>query len=401
MGMKSDEEELKEFLLDIKCLDKLTKWTSRFNLFDVLKISKTEIRHSNMLAWLLNPSENHGLSNNILTGFLQYAVNNSSGLDDAAVLGILLSDGYDAAVRREWQNIDVLVVSLNEKFVLCIENKIDSGEHSNQLQRYREIVEKTYPDYRRFFIYLSPDGNDPSDEMWCPMGYGDVLDIIEKGRERTKLLPEAELLVDNYVDIIRRKVVEDDKLRKICEDIYAKHQRALDLIFEYRPDQASELSELFRKWAEEKTQRGEIEVVSDKCTKKYTRFKTKTMSEILPDAPEATSAWKTKNYYFWEIVNDNGKKFFMQLSLNSTNIPDDLRKICDKINDIKPSPRQKKNGWIWRVHHKTPVCFLDEKNLVDENDFFNEEEIFNKLNEQLKNAKGFEERLKEKLSTLK
>ena len=50
----TDEEALKNFLLDIDCLNELQPWTGHFNLFDVLKISRTEIRHSNVLSWLLN-----------------------------------------------------------------------------------------------------------------------------------------------------------------------------------------------------------------------------------------------------------------------------------------------------------------------------------------------------------
>lgn len=46
----TDEEVLQNFLLDIDCLDELVPWTKRFNLFDVLKISRTEIRHSNILG---------------------------------------------------------------------------------------------------------------------------------------------------------------------------------------------------------------------------------------------------------------------------------------------------------------------------------------------------------------
>lgn len=57
----TDEEALQKFLLDIECLDELLPWTGKFNLFDVLKISRTEIRHSNMLAWLLNANENHSM----------------------------------------------------------------------------------------------------------------------------------------------------------------------------------------------------------------------------------------------------------------------------------------------------------------------------------------------------
>lgn len=51
-----DEEALKEFLTDSECLDPLHKWTSGFNAFDVLGITSSEIRHSNVLAWLLSDS---------------------------------------------------------------------------------------------------------------------------------------------------------------------------------------------------------------------------------------------------------------------------------------------------------------------------------------------------------
>ena len=63
---------LEEFLLDIDILDKLDGYMNKFNVFDVLRISKMEIRHSNMLAWLLNPKETHGLGDTFLRKFLQH-----------------------------------------------------------------------------------------------------------------------------------------------------------------------------------------------------------------------------------------------------------------------------------------------------------------------------------------
>lgn len=68
----SDKEALQNLLLDIQCLDRLSKWSNRFNLFDVLKISGTEIRHSNVLAWLLDPNENHGLGMLSCGGFCKH-----------------------------------------------------------------------------------------------------------------------------------------------------------------------------------------------------------------------------------------------------------------------------------------------------------------------------------------
>ena len=47
--------------------------------------------------------------------------------------------------------------------MIAIENKVGSHEHSNQLNRYRNILEKEYPDYNRMLVFLTPDGEKPSD----------------------------------------------------------------------------------------------------------------------------------------------------------------------------------------------------------------------------------------------
>ena len=38
----------------------------KFNPFDVLRYADYEIRHSNVLAWLLQPGESHGLQDQIV-----------------------------------------------------------------------------------------------------------------------------------------------------------------------------------------------------------------------------------------------------------------------------------------------------------------------------------------------
>ena len=63
-------EALASFLQDISCLDPLKKYTEKVNLFDVLRVSRTEIRHSNFLAWLLDPNANHFLGDKFLRLFL-------------------------------------------------------------------------------------------------------------------------------------------------------------------------------------------------------------------------------------------------------------------------------------------------------------------------------------------
>lgn len=376
---------LKEFLLDIECLDPLAEWTSKFNLFDILKITRTEIRHSNMLSWLLNPSENHGLGDSIIRGFIQYVT--TTFPENIDVFDTLLMTCHDFTIQREWRNIDILAVSSNEKFVLCIENKIDSGEHDNQLNRYRKIVEDTYPDYGKMYIFLSPEGVEASEtEHWCSMSYQDVLSIIENARKKIKLLPDVELLINNYIDAIRRDIVGDERLVQICAEIYAKHKKALDLIFENKPDRALEVSNILKSWAIEKTKNGEIEVVLDKCSKSFIRFKTKIMSEILPDSKEENSGWNTKNHYFYEIRNFDGGAFLLSLALSSKNLSDEEMNICNKINEHFPSKQQKEN-WQWRTPFTTKQVKVDEE--------VSEDKIFEQLDKKLQELKVFETKLRE------
>ena len=295
-------------------------------------------------------------------------------------------DCSNFSIFREWNNIDIVEVSQDKHFVLCIENKIDSSEHDDQLNRYRKQIEDAYPNFRKLFIYLSPEGDAASDpDNWCSMSYSDVLNIVEGSSRRFDLSSDAKLLIDNYIQTIRRVIMGDERLARICAEIYAKHQKALDLIYENRPDHAAMLAEIIREWAKEMTDKGEIEFVADKSVKSYTRFKTKTMSDIMPDADLAKSGWNTSNFYFYEIRNlDDGKDMFIQLALSSKNIPDDLRETCDKINKFFPSKQQKTN-WQWRIPFSTKHSKFDEE--------LSREKVFEELDKRLKDIKAFESKL--------
>ena len=57
---------LDRFLADNPELEQLSDRLGTFNVFRALKIERVEIRHSNALAWLLDPSESHGLGDVVL-----------------------------------------------------------------------------------------------------------------------------------------------------------------------------------------------------------------------------------------------------------------------------------------------------------------------------------------------
>jgi hypothetical protein len=58
-------------LLKDSDFDKLELGLKNPNIFQILNISKNEIRHSNFLAWLLNPQESHKLNDIFLKRFLR------------------------------------------------------------------------------------------------------------------------------------------------------------------------------------------------------------------------------------------------------------------------------------------------------------------------------------------
>ena len=129
---------------------------------------------------------------------------------------------------------------------------------------------------------------------------------------------------------------------------------------------------------------GEIHIAPDSCSRKYVRFTTDAMSKILPDAPEAASGWGTRNHYFYEIINNAGKSIHMQLALSAKNIPDDLKEICEKINEHFPAKQQKVN-WQWRCPFITSHVTISED--------MSDEDIIQILNDQYAQLQEFEKRL--------
>ena len=311
---KNDEKALQEFLLDIKCLEPLSEWTKRFNLFDILKLTRYEIRHSNMLAWLLDPNENHGIGDGVLR-------------NDGDVFENLLMNYNNFEIKREFNWIDILAVSREDKFVLCIENKIESGEHDDQLNRYRKTVMESFTGYRVMFIYLTPSGIAASDpENWYALSYNDLLAIIESACNSKNLLPEAELLINNYVDAVRRDIVGDERLKQICAEIYARHRHALDLIFENRPDNTYNLAEQIKSWLKMKKEEEQI-IYPENNAENWIKFKTPLLTKLLPDKTDLEKEWESGliKYVFYEFENIKGRRLILYLSFHPKYIPEEYR----------------------------------------------------------------------------
>lgn len=395
--MVTDKEALQNFLLDIECLDKLSKWSNQFNIFEVLKITGTEIRHSNMLAWLLDPKGSHGLDDTILRAVIQRLVSDGAPLAD--VFQTLLMGYDDFEICREWQHIDILAISHSKRFYLCIENKVHSGEHDDQLARYKDALSKTFPDYSAIFAYLTPDGESPENEddcqIWQVLSYKDILTIIENAIEGKSLPEDVSLLIKHYLETIRRHVVANEDIKKICCEIYLRHKQALDLIFENRFDTAAQISEVIQAWCTEKN--GAVIYYNPNDTSKtFVRFTTPYMDSVFPKFEKEQSGWKTDRMYFYEFdLRQRGSAYVIRIgmSLCSINITPEQRAVCDKVSSLL-GKEDKKSDWVWkRLLTYKEICRIDEDIISEET----RNKIISSLDEGIKYVLAFENELKQKI----
>jgi len=239
-----DLEILENFIVNNSDFEELKSLLSQFNIFEVLGAVRQEVRHSEFLSYLLDPQETHGLGDYFIRKFLQKVI---TGVDikllPFTIIDLDIWDLSDFQVRREWHSIDILLLSENLKLAVIIENKIDSSEHSNQLQRYLKIVDREYPSWKKLGVYLTPEGISPSDNFYLPISYAKIAIILEDivGSRQTSLGPDVLTLTEHYIAMLRRHIVSESKIEKLCQRIYRKHQKALDMIYEYRPDLQSDI----------------------------------------------------------------------------------------------------------------------------------------------------------------
>lgn len=393
-------KELKKFLLDIDCLSMLE--TNSFSIFDVLKISRAEIRHSNILAWILNPNENHGYSHNFLARLNLYLARDGF-VSEKDVFKLLTMKYSDIVVLREWQNIDILIESKEAKYVLCIENKVDSQDHSGQLDRYYKIVEDRYQDYTKIFLYLTPDGIAPledSHSVWGCIKYETIVSIIEMTLDKIPLDSDATKFIRSYLEMLRRETMDNHEIVKLCQEIYKEHKVALDLIFENRPDRQLNVSEIFKAWCQKKVEDKIIAWDEEKSSKSYIRFRTPFMDGLIKKSA-GMSGWNTHNHYYYEISSycdkNDDVKYAIQLSFNSTNLETANRTQIEEIINYLQPQKPVKDNWQWRTAFKCPTAIVKSDEILPE-DFENGNDIFSALDKMLDKVLKMEKDLQKHFS---
>ena len=357
MPDKQNKKALEDLVLD-HLLEELEARIEKFNVFEAIGAVRQESRHSDFLAFLLHPTQNHGLGDVFLKRLLQKAIAYSEN-NELSITQIDLDiwDLSQAEVLREWERIDIFVLDQTNQLVTVIENKISSKESTGQLKRYREKIEHLYPNFKKIFLYLTPDGDDPSDKNYLRLDYSLICELVENlANSRASILgTDVVTVMKHYTEMLRRHIVSESEIAELCQKIYTKHQQALDLIFERRPD----IQALIRKILEDLINEND-ELVKDHYTKGEIRFAVKQWDEV----PKLLEAYRrSKRMLFFDFHNEPTK---LSLHLYIGPGPNETRENIHKIAVESKTLFNKAGGKIgtkWKTIYKND--FLKAKDYED------------------------------------
>jgi hypothetical protein len=312
-------------------LEQLEKLLDPFNIFEAIGMTRQELRHSNFLAYLLNPRQNHGLGDAFLKRLLQKALLGAP--ENRAHINPIDVDLWSAdqvLVLREHLHIDILLIDEASELAIIIENKIGTSEHDNQLNRYYADVTQFYPRCKKVVgLYLTPGGSMPSEtERYISVDYGLIrgilLDLIQS--RSSTLGADVHTAISHYTQMLGRHIVEDLSIAELCRRIYQKHQSALDMIFEYRPDRQLEVRRIL-----EDLIRLEPSVVPDKASKRHINFRLLELINVTTTKSKTTGSSLGHSLHF-KFENERNK---LWLALYSGPIPTELQQKLKEIGSAK------------------------------------------------------------------
>ena len=212
----------------------LTKERS-FNVFDVLRYSDYEIRHSNVLAWLFRPGETHGAGDAFVKGFVQHL---KSKQDSGKLDGLDLKSGLGpqaVQVERELDNVDVTVFfKRTPRLALAIENKPSAWMpgHANQVRDYEKKLRKKYKKKYRIqsvLLTASDEGKPAAHTDYLHVSWHEVRDLIQQLLDCDGIKSRrVRAFVREYLEIVERNILGLGPSTDCFGELVKRHRAALE-----------------------------------------------------------------------------------------------------------------------------------------------------------------------------
>lgn len=366
--------KIRDFLLsnDFK---KLSEIKDEVNIFKILNMVDKETVHSDMLAWLFNPYENHNLNDKAIKVLLMQLSEN-----DAEYINLLLLNYSDLEVYKEYttnngRRIDILMESRNNKVIFIIENKIWSGEGDNQLEDYKKFIDEKYNDYNRIFLYLTPEKERKEQyKGYTHITYNTIYKIINNLLQDNQIKLEIRTVLKQYKEIIRRDIMGnvDKEMIDLCRKLYVEHKDALDKIMQYGMPEYY-YTYLISELLENNSITYKCEVIRKYLDKHYIIL-TPICNEDIKEKLRCGENPDRDNYVL--SISIEPKREYTDLYLqvtrpnkNNNEIQQNIyEKIIDVVDKMEWKNRWEKNGYYWYniVEDSIPNHLIKENTEDDE-----------------------------------
>lgn len=201
-----------------------------YNLFSILSIERYELKHSALIANLLDPKGSHGCGDAFLRAFFEIALKERAYPFEECTLPHSYTEYYTGPIAGDTGGrIDILVKSSH--YGLIIENKIYAGDQDKQLTRYDNYGKETFGADGYLLVYLTLYGCDASKESTATksaeeVGYlrlsyaEDILRWLEQCVRLADNKPLVRESLNQYIRTIKQLTYQDmnqENIQKIID----------------------------------------------------------------------------------------------------------------------------------------------------------------------------------------
>ena len=201
-----------------------------YNLFSILSIERYELKHSALIANLLDPKGSHGCGDAFLRAFFEIALKDLAYPFEECTLPHSYTEYYTGPIAGDTGGrIDILVKSSH--YGLIIENKIYAGDQDKQLTRYDNYGRETFGADGYLLVYLTLYGCDASKESTATksaeeVGYlrlsyaEDILRWLEQCVRLADNKPLVRESLNQYIRTIKQLTYQDmnqEDIQKIID----------------------------------------------------------------------------------------------------------------------------------------------------------------------------------------
>ena len=195
-----------------------------YNLFSILSIERYELKHSALIANLLDPEGSHGCGDAFLRAFFEIALKGTAYPFESSSPDSCTEHYTGPIAGDTGGRIDILVKSSH--YGLIIENKIYAGDQDKQLIRYDNYGKTTFGVGRYLLVYLTLFGSEASEgsitaedsqkvNYLCLSYAKDILSWLKECVQQADNKPLIRESLNQYIQTIKQLTYQDMNQKNI------------------------------------------------------------------------------------------------------------------------------------------------------------------------------------------